>query len=74
MQLLFNKCECDWGDLSRIPRSWWMRLFKSRRLYFCTGCQSRLFAHRNSIEGVPQWWAAGAMLAPCETRPVALEG
>ncbi len=74
MQLLFNKCECDWGDLSRIPRSWWMRLFWSRRLYFCTACKSRLLARRSAIEGAPQWRTAGAMLALSETRPVALEG
>lgn len=69
MNVLLNKCDCDWGHLSRIPRTWWMRLFRSRRLYFCSGCKSHVFAHRGTIEGSPQWWESGEMLFMAETLP-----
>ena len=74
MHLVLDKCDCDWNDLSRIPRNWWMRLFPSRRLYFCAGCKTRLFARRSTIEGSPHWWESGAMLMLLETRPVAFDG
>jgi hypothetical protein len=53
--MLFKKCPCDWANLSRSPRSWWMRLFRSRRLYFCSNCMCRIFAVQAQIEETEGW-------------------
>jgi hypothetical protein len=49
-RLLFRRCKCQSPSLERIPRSWWMRLFKSRRLYVCNVCKARVFAIREEVE------------------------
>jgi hypothetical protein len=46
MKILFQKCDCDWKDLARVHRAWWMRLFPSRRLYFCAICKSEIFVNK----------------------------
>ncbi len=55
--LRFNRCGCDSPSLGRIPRSWWMRLFKSRRLYVCNSCNAPVFAIQRDVE-VANWQAA----------------
>ena len=62
MKLLLKKCGCDYDGLVRAPRSGWMRLFPSRRLYFCRNCKSSIFANRLSIEGTPEWQATSMKL------------
>lgn len=39
-------CGCGADYLVRIERSWWMRVFAWRRLYFCTQCRSRLLIRK----------------------------
>jgi hypothetical protein len=36
-------CSCGAEHHERIPRSWWMRLFISRRHYRCNRCQATMF-------------------------------
>jgi hypothetical protein len=36
-------CSCGAEHLERIPRSWWMRLFISRRHYQCSRCRATMF-------------------------------
>ena len=57
MRLLLKKCGCDFNGLARAPRSAWMRLFRSRRLYFCRHCKSRIFAYKLAVEGTAEWQA-----------------
>lgn len=39
-------CACGAEHLERIPRSWWMRLFTSRRHYQCSQCGATLFVRK----------------------------
>lgn len=43
-------CTCDESELDRIRRTWWMRLWSSKRLYECRGCGARLFVAKQSVE------------------------
>jgi hypothetical protein len=36
-------CSCGTEHLERIPRSWWMRPFASRRHYQCSRCRATMF-------------------------------
>jgi hypothetical protein len=39
-----SKCKCGTQYYVRIPRQWWMRLFRARRLHYgCEGCGASLF-------------------------------
>ena len=58
--LKLSPCGCGPEFLVRIERSWWMRVFTWKRLYFCTQCRRRLFIAR----------PRGAV--PLGTRPQAL--
>jgi len=44
--LKFGPCGCGPEFLVRIERTWWMRVFTWKRLYFCTQCRRRLFMAR----------------------------
>ena len=55
MKLMFKECECHFGELSRVPRTWWMRIFSSRRLYHCRKCESDVFANQRMVEGSSGW-------------------
>ena len=44
--LKLSSCGCGPEFLVRIERSWWMRIFTWKRLYFCTQCRRRLFIAR----------------------------
>jgi hypothetical protein len=56
--LKLSPCGCGAEFLVRIERSWWMRVFTWKRLYFCTQCRRRLFIAR------PRTAAPGATLPP----------
>jgi hypothetical protein len=53
MKLQYEPCGCDPQYHKRRPRSLWMRLFWTRRLYHCKDCQQYLFipAEGRSAEG-----------------------
>lgn len=55
--LRLDQCGCQLPSFGRIPRSWWMRVFRSRRLYVCTGCNARVFARQREVE-IANWKAA----------------
>jgi predicted SprT family Zn-dependent metalloprotease len=42
MQVRYQPCGCDQHYRKRQRRSWWMRLFWSRRLYLCKDCRQYL--------------------------------
>lgn len=44
-----SKCDCPAEYLVRIDRDLWMRLFQSRRHYFCAHCKSRQFLPRRAF-------------------------
>ncbi len=42
----FRPCGCASRCLVRVERSWWMRLWWGKRLYFCTVCRSKFLIAR----------------------------
>lgn len=44
-----KRCDCGPAFLTRMNRSWWMRLLTSRRLYYCAKCDTELFITRRHL-------------------------
>ncbi len=42
-------CACGPEEWVRIQRSFWMRLFRARRLYYCERCKSKLFMRKSAV-------------------------
>lgn len=42
----FRTCGCASVHLVRLERSWWMRLWRGKRLYFCTLCRAKFLISR----------------------------
>jgi len=54
MRIMLTACECNFADVVRVKRSWWMRLFfKSMRLYHCAKCKSNIFGSKHLVEYTP---------------------
>ena len=64
MSLSFTPCSCQGGNHYRVPRSLWMQLFPTRRLYQCSECDQRILAVKKDMEAAK--WAAttSAFTAP----------
>lgn len=45
----FRPCACGSEDLVRLQRALWMRLFRTRRLYYCERCRSKLFIRKSEV-------------------------
>lgn len=45
-------CECGPAYLLRTNRSWWMRLIRSRRLYYCARCDLEMFLTRDALRSL----------------------
>ena len=55
MKIFLKSCaDCEFADVERIPRSWWMRPLPSMRHYFCNKCKSRVLAPKDRVEA-RQW-------------------
>jgi len=55
MRILSTPCaSCDFSQVERIPRSFWMRLLPSLRHYYCRQCKSSLLAPKLEVES-RQW-------------------
>lgn len=39
-------CGCELRQYDRVQRAFWMRLFRYRRLYQCSGCGQLLFLRK----------------------------
>lgn len=46
-------CGCDASNYERLQRSWWMRLFESRRYYHCNRCKANMFLTREDARVRP---------------------
>ena len=46
-------CGCDPLHYERLQRSWWMRLFESRRYYHCNRCKANMFLTREDARVRP---------------------
>ena len=57
--LRLTGCGCGTGQLVRINRSFWMKLWPRRRLYYCAKCGTRQWLRR-----LPAW-----MLPPQPSQP-----
>ena len=54
MRILLTACECNFADVVRVKRSWWMRLLlKPMRLYHCGKCKSNILASKHLVEYSP---------------------
>lgn len=55
--LRLSRCSsCADAEYTRLPRSWWMRMFfPSRRLYRCSVCEQRIFGLKKDMDAVA--WA-----------------
>ena len=49
----FEACGCGTQYLVRLNRDLWMRLFQTRRHYFCAKCKTRQFLPRSALV---TWW------------------
>lgn len=55
MRILRTSCaDCDYSQVERIPRSFWMRWLPSLRHYYCRQCDSALLAPKVQVES-RQW-------------------
>jgi hypothetical protein len=55
MKILFKICQaCDFAEMERAPRSWWMRPLGSLRLYQCNQCKTNVLAPKTLVES-RQW-------------------
>jgi hypothetical protein len=45
-----SPCACGVQHYARVQRSGWMRLFDSRRLYFCQQCTTVAFLRRDEVD------------------------
>jgi hypothetical protein len=55
MKILRASCPmCDFSEVERIPRRFWMRMLPSLRHYYCGKCSSTLLARKDLVES-RQW-------------------
>lgn len=55
MKILKSHCgSCDFSQVERIPRTFWMRWLPSLRHYYCRQCKSAFVAHKGEVES-RQW-------------------
>lgn len=55
MRILWSSCQaCDFSDVERIPRKFWMRWLPPLRHYYCHQCKQTLLAPKQMVES-RQW-------------------
>jgi hypothetical protein len=55
MKILRKACaSCDFAQVERIPRTFWMRLLPSLRHYYCRQCKVAFVARKGEVES-RQW-------------------
>jgi hypothetical protein len=55
MKILWASCRaCDFSEVERIPRLFWMRLLSPLRHYHCRKCQASVLARKERVES-RQW-------------------
>jgi hypothetical protein len=72
MKIVWSSCrECDFSQLERIPRRFWMRLLPKMRHYHCKACDANLLAPKDKVEA-QQWMQStfkDFQAPPLEERP-----
>lgn len=55
MKIIWKSCHaCDFSEVERIPRRFWMRLLPRLRHYYCAKCGMAFLAPKNVVEA-KQW-------------------
>lgn len=51
MKIFWSSCSrCDFGQLERVPRTFWMRLLPRWRHYHCAQCSANVLAPKKIVE------------------------
>lgn len=63
MKVFWASCpRCDFAQLERVPRSFWMRLLPRWRHYHCADCSANVLAPKKRVDAGR--WAAGPKTIP----------
>ncbi|TWO72285.1 hypothetical protein FN976_06155 [Caenimonas sedimenti] len=73
MQIFLKSCDqCDFSEVGRLPRTWWMRLIPKLRHYDCKKCKQSFLAPKRLVEE-RQWMTTTLKNFRVPTGPGAVE-
>lgn len=73
MKIFLKPCEqCDFSDVGRLSRSWWMRFIPKLRFYRCARCRKNFMAPKKLVEE-RQWMTTTLKNFRVPSRPSPLD-